>query len=53
MNAFARLRFLAQSAAVALALTVTAWPPAFTDALPPQSVQTPGGPAAHSAHDAE
>ena len=46
MSALARLRFLAQSAAVALALTVTAWPPAFTDAPPPQSVQTPAGPAA-------
>ena len=46
MSAFARFRFLAQSAAVALALTVSAWPPAFTDAPPPQSVQTPAGPAA-------
>ena len=46
MSAFARLRFPAQWAAVAFALTVTAWPPAFTDAPPPQSVQTPAGPAA-------
>ena len=46
MSALARLRLLIQSAAVAVALTVTAWPPAFTGAAPPQSVQTPAGPAA-------
>jgi predicted MPP superfamily phosphohydrolase len=45
MSAFTRLRFLVQSAAVAVALTVAAWPP-FTDAAPPQSIQTPAGPAA-------
>ena len=44
MSAFARLRFLAQSAAVAVALTVTAWPPASTGARPAQPVQTPAGP---------
>jgi predicted MPP superfamily phosphohydrolase len=46
MSAFARLRLLVQSAAVALALTLTAWPPAFTDARSAQSVQTPAGPSA-------
>ena len=46
MSALARLRLLIQSAAVAVALTVTAWPPSFIDAAPPQSVQTPAGPAA-------
>src|SRR5262245_8024084 len=46
MSALIRLRLLIQSAAVAVALTVTAWPPAFTNASPPQSIQTPAGPAA-------
>jgi hypothetical protein len=46
MSAFTRLRLLIQSAAIAVALTVTAWPPALTDARTAQSVQTPAGPAA-------
>ena len=46
MSALARFRLLIQSAAVAVALTVAAWPSAFTDAAPPQSIQTPAGPAA-------
>ena len=46
MNAFARVRWLIQSAAIAAALTVTAWPPALTDGRAPQSIQTPAGPQA-------
>jgi predicted MPP superfamily phosphohydrolase len=46
MSTLARLRLLIQSAAVAVALAVTAWPPAVTDARSAQSVQTPAGPAA-------
>ena len=45
MSALAWLRLLIQSAVVAVALTVAAWPP-FTDTAPPQSIQTPAGPAA-------
>ena len=45
MSAVARFRLLIQSAAIAGALAVTAWPPAFMNAPPPQSIQTPAGPA--------
>jgi len=46
MSTLAPLRLLIQSTAVAVALTVAVWLPAFTDAAPPQSIQTPAGPAA-------